>query len=69
MLQSGRYKTGFRDMASSELTERTSRLAYEAAGIGPRDVSLAEVHDAFASAESSCTTKHSACAGRARAPP
>ena len=38
-------------MASSELTERTSRLAYEAAGIGPRDVSLAEVHDAFASAE------------------
>src|SRR5260370_31919684 len=38
-------------MASSELTERTSRLAYEAAGIGPRDVSVAEVHDAFASAE------------------
>jgi acetyl-CoA acetyltransferase len=50
-LRSGLYKTGFRDMASSELTERTSRLAYEAAGIGPRDVSLAEVHDAFASAE------------------
>ena len=51
VLQSGLYKTGFRDMASSELTERTSRLAYEAAGIGPQDVSLAEVHDAFASAE------------------
>jgi len=51
VLQSGLYKTGFRDMASSELTERTSRLAYEAAGIGPRDLSLAEVHDAFASAE------------------
>jgi acetyl-CoA acetyltransferase len=50
-LQSGLYKTGFRDMASSELTERTSRLAYEAAGIGPQDVSVAEVHDAFASAE------------------
>ena len=49
--QSGLYKTGFRDMASSELTERTSRLAYEAAGIGPQDVSVAEVHDAFASAE------------------
>jgi acetyl-CoA acetyltransferase len=51
VLQSGLYKTGFRDMASSELTERTSRLAYEAAGIGPRDVGVAEVHDAFASAE------------------
>ena len=51
VLQSGLYKTGFRDMASSELTERTARLAYEAAGIGPQDVSFAEVHDAFASAE------------------
>ncbi|HMA73415.1 MAG TPA: thiolase family protein [Xanthobacteraceae bacterium] len=51
VLQSGLYKTGFRDMASSELTQRTSQLAYEAAGIGPQDVSLAEVHDAFASAE------------------
>jgi acetyl-CoA acetyltransferase len=51
VLQSGLYKTGFRDMASSELTERTSRLAYEAAGIAPRDISVAEVHDAFASAE------------------
>ncbi len=51
VLQSGLYKTGFRDMGSSELTERTSRLAYEMAGIGPQDVSVAEVHDAFASAE------------------
>src|ERR1700719_2184945 len=51
VLQSGLYKTGFRDMASSELTERTSRLAYEAAGIGTHDVRLADVHDAFASAE------------------
>jgi benzoylsuccinyl-CoA thiolase BbsB subunit len=51
VLQSGLYKTGFRDMAASELTVRTSRLAYEAAGIGPEDIDLAEVHDAFASAE------------------
>jgi acetyl-CoA acetyltransferase len=51
VLQSGKYKTGFRDMARSELTERTTRLAYEAAGIGPPDIGLAEVHDAFASAE------------------
>jgi benzoylsuccinyl-CoA thiolase BbsB subunit len=51
VLQSGLYKTGFRDMGSSELTMRTSKLAYEAAGIGPEDVDLCEVHDAFASAE------------------
>lgn len=51
VLQSGYYKTGFRDMASSELTTRTSRLAYEQAGLGPGDLSLAEVHDAFTIAE------------------
>lgn len=51
VLQSGLYKTGFRDMASSELTQRTSKLAYESAGIGPNDVDLAEIHDAFTIAE------------------
>jgi benzoylsuccinyl-CoA thiolase BbsB subunit len=50
-LQSGLYKTGFRDMAVNELTHRAARLAYEQAGVGPEDVSLAEVHDAFAIAE------------------
>src|SRR3972149_5530681 len=51
VLQSGLYKTGFRDMASSELTRRTSKLAYESAGIGPEDIDLAEIHDAFTIAE------------------
>lgn len=51
VLQSGLYKTGFRDMATSELTIRTSKLAYEAAGIGPKDIDLAEIHDAFTIAE------------------
>lgn len=50
-LQSGTYKTGFRDLSNSELTLRTSRIAYEEAGIGPKDVDVAEVHDAFAIAE------------------
>ncbi|HSV81227.1 MAG TPA: thiolase family protein [Ramlibacter sp.] len=50
-LQSGIYKTGFRDMVQSELTQRTAKLAYEQAGIGPEDVDLAEIHDAFAIAE------------------
>ena len=51
VLQSGRYKTGFRDLTYSELTDRTASLAYEAAGVGPADVDLAEVHDAFSIAE------------------
>lgn len=51
VLQSGTYKTGYRDTAFSELSARTSSLAYEAAGIGPEAVDLAEVHDAFAIAE------------------
>ena len=50
-LQSGLYKTGFRDMVHSELTERTAAKAYEEAGIGPKDVNMAELHDAFAIAE------------------
>ena len=44
-LQSGMYKTGFRDMAANELSARTCKLAYEQAGLSPKDVSLAEVHD------------------------
>ncbi len=50
-LQSGLYKPGFRDLTRSELTERTAKLAYEQAGIGPEDVDLAEIHDAFVIAE------------------
>lgn len=51
VLQSGSYETGFRDMTSSELTARTARMAYEEAGVGPEDLSMAEVHDAFSIAE------------------
>lgn len=51
VLQSGRFTTGFRDLAWSELTARTSHLAFDQAGLGPGDVDLAEVHDAFTIAE------------------
>jgi benzoylsuccinyl-CoA thiolase BbsB subunit len=51
VLQSGLFKTGLRDMARSELTARTSRLAYDQAGLGPLDLDVIELHDAFASAE------------------
>lgn len=35
----------------STLTRRAAQKAYETAGIGPRDVSLTELHDCFATAE------------------
>ena len=50
-LQSGYFKTGFRDMAYADLTARTSALAYEDAGVDPKDIDLCELHDAFAIAE------------------
>jgi len=50
-INSGNYMTGFRDMTSPEITVRGAEQLYEEAGIGPEDVDLAEVHDAFAIAE------------------
>jgi benzoylsuccinyl-CoA thiolase BbsB subunit len=50
-LQSGEFKTGYREMAFSDLTARTAAIAYEQAGIGPEDLDVSEVHDAFAIAE------------------
>ena len=50
-LASGKYMTGFRDMTTPEITVRGAREAYEMAGVGPEDVDVAEVHDAFTIAE------------------
>jgi benzoylsuccinyl-CoA thiolase BbsB subunit len=50
-LTSGRCSNGFRDMATAEITVRGARLAYEEAGLGPADIDVAEVHDAFTIAE------------------
>jgi len=35
----------------STLTQRAAKLAYEKAGLGPKDVNLTELHDCFATAE------------------
>jgi acetyl-CoA acetyltransferase len=51
ILVSGKFDNGFRDMATPEITVRAAKLVYEMAGIGPKEVSLAEVHDAFSIAE------------------
>ena len=50
-INSGKYMTGFRDMTSPEITVRGAAQLYEEAGIGPEDIDLAEVHDAFSIAE------------------
>jgi len=48
---SGIYTNGYRDMTWAELTARGAHEAYEMAGIGPEDVDVAEIHDAFTIAE------------------
>lgn len=48
---SGKYLTGFRDMTIPEITVRGAKEAYEESGVGPRDIDVAEVHDAFSIAE------------------
>jgi acetyl-CoA acetyltransferase len=50
-LCSGKFTNGFRDMTSPEITVRGASLAYEEAGVGPGDIDVAEVHDAFSIAE------------------
>lgn len=48
---SGLYTDHFRDMTWPELTARGAEGAFEMAGIGPQDVDVAEIHDAFTIAE------------------
>ncbi|MBM3485118.1 MAG: thiolase family protein [Alphaproteobacteria bacterium] len=50
-VNSGRYMTGFRDMTTPEITVRGAHEAYEIAGVGPEDLDVLEVHDAFTIAE------------------
>lgn len=50
-LHSGRFTAGYRDMTTAELTEISAQEAYEMAGLGPRDLDVVELHDAFTIAE------------------
>lgn len=51
VVQSGIFEPGVTDMTEAEITARTARLAYEQAGVGPDDLSLIELHDAFTISE------------------
>lgn len=51
VVQSGMFETTPVDMTEAEITARAARLAYEQAGVGPQDLSLLEVHDAFTISE------------------
>lgn len=50
-LHSGQYKSGHRDMLAPEITAESAREAYEMSGLGPEDLDLVELHDAFSIAE------------------
>jgi benzoylsuccinyl-CoA thiolase BbsB subunit len=50
-LLSGEYRYLQEEMTISRLGSKTSKMAYEMAGIGPEDIDVVELHDAFASEE------------------
>lgn len=51
VLHSGQMESGFRNMLRPEITYDSARDAYEHAGLGPQDVDMVELHDAFSIAE------------------
>lgn len=51
VVTSGEFSTGYRDMTWPGITERTARAAYAQSGLGPDDLDLVELHDAFSIAE------------------
>ncbi|WP_208006666.1 thiolase family protein [Aeromicrobium phragmitis] len=51
VLHSGQFEAGFRDMLRPEISYHSARDAYEAAGFGPEDLDVVELHDAFTIAE------------------
>jgi len=50
-LLSGDYRYHQEDITISPLGSKTAKMAYEMAGVGPEDIDLVELHDAFANEE------------------
>ncbi|MGW2824340.1 thiolase family protein [Streptomyces sp. NPDC001443] len=51
VLHSGQVAEGYRDMTKPEISYESARDAYDQAGIGPEDLDMIELHDAFSIAE------------------
>ncbi len=51
VVTSGPYHNGPRDITGDDITEMTSEMLYEESGIGPKEVDILELHDAFTIAE------------------
>lgn len=51
VIQSGPYHNRPRDITGDDITETCSQQLYEETGIGPEDVDIVELHDAFTIAE------------------
>ena len=51
VITSGKFSDAPRDLTMPDVTLRAVRQAYADAGIGPKELDLAEVHDAFSIAE------------------
>lgn len=51
VVQSGKREQGCDDILDAEITARAARMAYEQAGLGPRELDVIELHDAFTIAE------------------
>jgi acetyl-CoA acetyltransferase len=47
VVQSGLFETGQVDITGAEITARSAHMAYEQASVGPQDLDLIELHDAF----------------------
>ena len=51
VVTSGPYHNRPRDITGDDITEMTSEMLYEESGVGPEDVDILELHDAFTIAE------------------
>lgn len=51
VLHSGLYNPGPQSMTTSHVSTKSAKEAYEKAGVSPKDIDVAEIHDSFAIAE------------------
>lgn len=51
VVRSGEFSLAARDITQPDITLRAARAAFDAAGIGPSDLDVVELHDAFSIAE------------------